>query len=367
MPLSRGSSRLGASAAVITLLGLLFVPAPALAGPLVLEVWPCPLNADVSYALTPTSTGSAVAIDVEFDGSTRLESGYDFLHVADSMGRPVAGSPFTGSSLAGRTVRVGGPRAVLRLTTDGSDPPGLLHGFGVVSVTAVQPPASVAISTATTLPSGRVGTVYRQQLEASGTPPFTWSFLDSSPPVPGLTLTANGFLVGVPTVSGTYSFWVKADSDSQNAGVRQLSLFVKPEFGTSPVTAFDSPTSGELPVRLAVRGLDAPLREVLAILAFDPVLFDRSTSSRLAGAQDSQLYSALVGQGALMHLLTGRVAPAGGNDVELVCTLFHIAAPPLPAVAPRIWSSRRWSGWRPNSERCSSCCLRRPILASTSG
>src|SRR5262249_29877798 len=60
------------------------------------------------------------------------EPGYDYIYVMDGSGNNVAGSPFTGGSLAGRTVAVTGRTVRIRLTSDGS-----INGYGfrVTSIT----------------------------------------------------------------------------------------------------------------------------------------------------------------------------------------------------------------------------------------
>ena len=74
----------------------------------------------------------------------------------------------------------------------------------------------VQITTAATLPSGGVQTVYSWRLLASGgTPPYTWSLTAGQLPS-GLKLTAaTGDLLGAPTVAGTYLFtrkrWTRWD------------------------------------------------------------------------------------------------------------------------------------------------------------
>ncbi len=75
----------------------------------------------------------ATSLAVRFDDRTELEPGYDFLHVEDGEGVPVAGSPFSGASLAGATLSVPGDEVFLRLETDFS----VTHwGYRVTAVEA---------------------------------------------------------------------------------------------------------------------------------------------------------------------------------------------------------------------------------------
>lgn len=64
----------------------------------------------------------------------------------------------------------------------------------------------LAISTASTLPSGIVNTAYAQSLAAiNGTAPYSWSLASGTLP-PGITLSTAGALSGTPTSGGSYTF-----------------------------------------------------------------------------------------------------------------------------------------------------------------
>jgi pimeloyl-ACP methyl ester carboxylesterase len=90
-----------------------------------------------------TLSGSPSAINVVFDSRTKTEADYDYIHVTDAEGREVGGSPFTGTTLAGKTIRVQGDsvRVVLESDESGTD-----FGFKVTSVTAVTG-ATASVST----------------------------------------------------------------------------------------------------------------------------------------------------------------------------------------------------------------------------
>ncbi len=83
-----------------------------------------------------TLPGQPAALDVTFAESTAVEQGYDYLHVTDGAGTPVSGSPFTGTGLAGQTLRVPGDTVKIRLVSDASSS---LWGFRVTNVVAAQP------------------------------------------------------------------------------------------------------------------------------------------------------------------------------------------------------------------------------------
>jgi Putative Ig domain len=71
-----------------------------------------------------------------------------------------------------------------------------------------------AISNASGLPAGRVGTPYSQQLQASGgTGTLTWTKTSGTLPR-GLSLSAGGQLSGTPTKPGSYTFTVQVVDSS---------------------------------------------------------------------------------------------------------------------------------------------------------
>ena len=86
-------------------------------------------NTDQSWTFTVPN--SPAAIKVTFDSATYVEEDYDFIAIYDGNGVQIAGSPFTGSALAGKTVVVPGAAVRVRLVTDGS---ATYYGFRIVAV-----------------------------------------------------------------------------------------------------------------------------------------------------------------------------------------------------------------------------------------
>jgi hypothetical protein len=79
--------------------------------------------------------------------------------------------------------------------------------------------AAVFITTSPLLPQGQVGSPYYAILTANGdNPPFTWS--NSSPMPPGLSLAASGVISGTPTMADTFNFTAKV-TDSISATASQ--------------------------------------------------------------------------------------------------------------------------------------------------
>lgn len=89
--------------------------------------------------------------------------------------------------------------------------------IGMADPVPTDPP--LKITSATTLPSGRVGVEYQQQLVATGGPSnarYVWQNLNG---VPGLTGTSEGMLKGTPTAAGTYNLRLVTVTLQDTAGV----------------------------------------------------------------------------------------------------------------------------------------------------
>ena len=129
---------------------------------------PYPDNFDNTW--TYTVSGAANAIDVAFDSRTSVEQDYDFIYVMDGNGNDIAGSPFTGTSLAGQTKRVSGRTVRIRLITDGSITD---YGFRVTSVSAAPLlPPSITTDAATGI--GQSTATLRGTVNPNGTSTTAW-------------------------------------------------------------------------------------------------------------------------------------------------------------------------------------------------
>jgi glucose/arabinose dehydrogenase len=91
------------------------------------------------------------------------------------------------------------------------------------------PPGSAPIVATTGLPAAVVDVPYDAPLaEAGGTAPFTWTADTASMP-PGLTLSGSApGIVGTPTSTGNWSFWVTVTDAFGRNGSRNLTLEVVP-------------------------------------------------------------------------------------------------------------------------------------------
>jgi hypothetical protein len=111
------------------------------------------------------------------------------------------------------------------------------------------PPACPLITVApATLPIGRVGVAYSQQLTASGgTGTYVFSVASGTLPA-GLTLTAGGLLSGTPTTQGSSPVTIRATDGASCPGVTTYAMVIAPS--SCPVITLAPPTlpSGTLGV-----------------------------------------------------------------------------------------------------------------------
>ncbi len=126
--------------------------------------------------------GNPDQIRVTFDARTKVESGYDYLHVRDAGGNDVSGSPFTGSQLGGETITVPGSKVIVTLRSDGRTTD---WGFKITSISPIHP---------------------------SGTLP------------PGLRLNDSGNLTGTPTQAGAYSFTIYVSDAEGRIAEKQFNI-----------------------------------------------------------------------------------------------------------------------------------------------
>ena len=112
-------------------------------------------------------------------------------------------------------------------------------------------PPGLTVTTAPTLPAGTVGTLYQQQLAATGgTPPYSWFFLSGEMP-PGLTMTQDGAISGMPTgTGGTYSFTIQVIGAPTEVVNQAFSLTINP----APVPVPAIAGAGDLCVGLDSHG-----------------------------------------------------------------------------------------------------------------
>jgi hypothetical protein len=229
-----------------------------------------------SFSATGIPAGLSIGQSGSVTGTVRTPGTYSMsVRVADSGGLSVSGSvsvtfarpqalTVSGSSLPAGTVgtpysqplaATGGLSPYTWALSSGSAPPGLsMNSSGIVSGIPLTPgtfsfgvmatDGSGAIATALasltvqplaltintqSLPAGVNGLGYPQQVMSAsgGVAPYTWSLSAGNLPA-GLTLTPDGSLSGLSTVSGNFPITVKATDSAGTAATTGLSILVRP-------------------------------------------------------------------------------------------------------------------------------------------
>jgi hypothetical protein len=86
---------------------------------------------------------------------------------------------------------------------------------GVTSVRTASSASSTLVIVTKSLPIAQAGSQYAVQLVASGVAPYHWALISGTLP-PGLILSADGFLQGIPQQSGRFDFVVEVQDASNN-------------------------------------------------------------------------------------------------------------------------------------------------------
>jgi WD40 repeat protein len=124
--------------------------------------------------------------------------------------------------------------------------------------------APFAISTASSLPGGTVGTAYASSLQASGgIAPYSWSAVGGALP-PGITLGAGGALAGTPQMAGNYTFTAQATDAASPANTLSKAFSLSVQAAIAPpsitTTALPGATAGTAyTATLTATGGTAPL------------------------------------------------------------------------------------------------------------
>ncbi|HUI84463.1 MAG TPA: Ig domain-containing protein [Candidatus Binatia bacterium] len=99
----------------------------------------------------------------------------------------------------------------------------------VLDIFSYMAPLPGLMITTTSLPNGQVGQNYPQtQLTAAGgLAPYTWAVTTGNLP-PGLSLSTDGVISGMPTMSGAFQFTVQVTDSEMNTATAPLSITVQP-------------------------------------------------------------------------------------------------------------------------------------------
>jgi hypothetical protein len=202
---------------------------------------------DFRATLNNTATGSGWALDNV--GIDAIEVMLDGVKVADAiygLSRPDIGAiwgSFPNAARAGfgftlDTTKFSNGEHTLSVR--------LIDAAGNVTVVGTRPITlqnSVFMITTSSLPRGKKGEAYNQQLlTANGRPPYTFTLVSGALPA-GLSLSASGLISGTPTVYGSgFTFGVRATDANNSAALASYVLDVVPDIVPLRVV-----TSGALP------------------------------------------------------------------------------------------------------------------------
>jgi len=190
---------------------------------------------------------------------------------------------------------------------------------------SAEPPLAIASSSA---PGGEVGLSYAASLAATGggSASRAWSLAAGALP-PGLALSGEGKLAGVPTTSGTYTFSV-AVSNGTSSATKSLSITVIPgiAFAAAPVVPqaeVRTPYSATVPTILGVSG-GAPPYSYASVSGFPfGIGFDASTGTIFGSPREA----------GTLHLT---VAVSDANGARRETTLELVVLPKLRIVSRRL-------------------------------
>ena len=179
-------------------------------------------------AITTASTLPQGVVGTAYSQTLAATGGIPPYTWSVATGSPPAGLTLAASTgiLSGTPSSPGSSTFTVRVSDSQSTP-----GSATKEFTLAIQPAPLAITTASTLPQGVMGTAYSQTLTATGgVPPYTWSVTAGSPPA-GLTLAAaTGILSGTPSAAGSSTFTIRvSDSQSTPGSVtKEFALTVQP-------------------------------------------------------------------------------------------------------------------------------------------
>jgi hypothetical protein len=206
--------------------------------------------------------------------------------------------------------------------------------------------STVVSITTTTLPHAIQNVAYSQQLQASGTSPFTWIVSVGTLPN-GITLSATGLLQGTPTDVTSQTFTVTVTDARGGSATKDFTLVVDPTLPAFSVPGLPATLTNRqvtdialnlaTPFPSAVTGqLKLTFTSVAEVPADDPMT-QFSTGTRLVSFSIPANTTAAVFTSKIM-LLTGTVA----GTVKLTASIDNgpsdlpVASVDIPAVAPQI-------------------------------
>jgi hypothetical protein len=160
----------------------------------------CPVITVAPLAAPPARLGVAYSQLITASGGT---GAYVFTVLSGTL--PPGLTLSAGGLLAGTPTAVGSSTVTIRVTDGNGCPADFI--FTILVAPAVCPVITLA---PTTLPLGRVGVAFSQQITASGgTGPYVFTTLSGTLPA-GLSLSSAGLISGTPTAAGSSTVTIRA-------------------------------------------------------------------------------------------------------------------------------------------------------------
>ncbi|WP_198152232.1 beta strand repeat-containing protein [Granulicella tundricola] len=183
-----------------------------------------------ALTITTQSPLSTAYIGVPYAQTIGVSGGvqpYTFAVTVGSLPAGLALNPTTGA-ITGTPTLTDSSDFTVKVTD--SDAAGASSATANLSIAVLQPLKLVTSS----LPDGRLGVAYSQQLTASGgTAPYRYTLSPGSALPAGLTLSSGGLISGIPTAAATSNFAVLvSDSGSQSISAN-LTLTIDPLITTT--------------------------------------------------------------------------------------------------------------------------------------
>ena len=206
-----------------------------------ISVAACPVITVAPLAVPPGRVGVAYSQLLTATGGTGT---YVFTVLSGTL--PAGLTLSAGGLLAGTPTAVGSSTVTIRVT-DGNGCPAT-----IIYTILVTPTACPVITLApTTMPIGRVGVAYSQQITASGgTGPYVFTVVTGTLPA-GLTLSSAGLLSGTPTSAGSSTTTIRATDGNSCPGDVVYTIVVAP--AACPVITLTPPTMPAGAVGVAYR------------------------------------------------------------------------------------------------------------------
>jgi hypothetical protein len=163
-----------------------------------------------------TTSLPAAEVGVNYNTALTVTGGQPLYSINTVSGALPAGLSFVGQNIVGTPTAAGKLKFTLRVTDQ--------LGTSISRKYTLTIDKALTISSSS-LRSGTVGRSYNSSLKASGgNKNYTWSWL--SDPAPGLSLSPNGRITGIPTTSGAYDLIFQVTDSLSGIAQKTISLVI---------------------------------------------------------------------------------------------------------------------------------------------